>query len=38
MLPGQQRDQWIADMRAIAADKDKMRTMMLFHEQMRTVY
>lgn len=38
MLPGQQKDQWIADMRAVAADKDKMGTMMKFHEQMRTVY
>lgn len=38
MLPGQQRDEWIAGARAIAADRDKMREALLFHEQMRTVF
>ncbi|MES4992503.1 FAD-dependent oxidoreductase [Phyllobacterium sp. 22229] len=38
MLPGQQKEQWIEQARAIAADRDKMRVMMKFHEQMRTVY
>ena len=38
MLPGQQRDEWIAQARAIAADRDKMRQVMSFHEQMRTVF
>lgn len=38
MLPGQQRDEWIAQARTIAADRDKMRETMLFHEQMRTVF
>lgn len=38
MLPGQQRDDWIANARALAADPNKLREMMLFHEQMRTVF
>lgn len=38
MLPGQQRDEWIAQARAVAADRDKMRETMLFHEKMRTVF
>lgn len=38
MLPGQQRDEWIAQARTIAADRDRMREMLLFHEQMRTVF
>lgn len=38
MLPGQQRDEWIAQARAIAADRDRMREVMSFHDQMRTVF
>lgn len=38
MLPGQQRDEWIAQARAIAADRDEMREVMLFPEKMRTVF
>ena len=38
MLPGQQRDDWIANARALAADPNKLREMMLVHEQMRTVF
>jgi 3-(3-hydroxy-phenyl)propionate hydroxylase/6-hydroxy-3-succinoylpyridine 3-monooxygenase len=38
MQPGQQRDEWIAGQRAVAADRAKMRAAMLFHEQMRTVF
>lgn len=38
LLPGQQRNQWIERARAIAADRDQMRQVLVFHEQMRTVF